>query len=273
MKSRERILMAKESLKMSNRRLLVAGNWKMHGSLTFVKEMMTGLTKMLPSEMSYDVAVFPVYIHLHEVINNKPKQVLCGAQNLSEYDDGAVTGEVSARMLADLGCDMVLVGHSERRVMNNESDEEVAKKFAQALKYGMTPVLCVGESLLERQSEQTFDVVWRQIKAVLDVVGIEMLGSGVIAYEPVWAIGTGETASSEQAQEVHQFIRSQLALNDDTISRRIRILYGGSCKGSNAHELFSMPDVDGGLIGGASLTAQDFMAICQEADKLSQGDY
>lgn len=258
---------------MSDRKLLIAGNWKMHGSLTFVNEMMDGLAKMLPAKMNYDVAVFPVYIHLHQVIKTKPQHVLCGAQNLSEYDDGAVTGEVSGKMLADLGCDMVLVGHSERRVMNRESNQEVAKKFAQALKYDLTPVLCVGESLVERQSNQTFDVVWGQIKTVLDLVGIEELGRGVIAYEPVWAIGTGETASSEQAQEVHQFIRSQLASNDDTISRRIRILYGGSCKGSNAHELFSMPDVDGGLIGGASLTAQDFMAICQEADKLSQGDY
>ncbi len=257
---------------MSDRKLLVAGNWKMHGSLIFVKEMMSSLATMLPAKINYDVAVFPVYIHLHEVINTKPEQVWCGAQNLSEYDDGAVTGEVSGKMLSDLGCDMVLVGHSERRVMNRESNEEVAKKFAQALKHGLTPILCVGESLVERQSNQTFDVVWAQIQAVLDLVGIDHLGQGVIAYEPVWAIGTGETATAEQAQEVHQFIRSQLASNDDTISRRIRILYGGSCKGSNAHELFSMPDVDGGLIGGASLTAQDFMAICQEADKLSQGD-
>ena len=257
---------------MSDRKLLVAGNWKMHGSLTFVKEMMSELATMLPAKINYDVAVFPVYIHLHEVINTKPEQVWCGAQNLSEYDDGAVTGEVSGKMLADLGCDMVLVGHSERRVKSRESNAEVAKKFAQALKYGLTPVLCVGESLVERQSNQTFAVVWAQIQAVLSLIGVEQLGHGVIAYEPVWAIGTGETATAEQAQEVHQFIRSQLASIDDTISRRIRILYGGSCKGSNAHELFSMPDVDGGLIGGASLTAQDFMAICLEADKLSQGD-
>ncbi|MCX7554109.1 triose-phosphate isomerase [Marinicella sp. S1101] len=253
------------------RKLLVAGNWKMHGSLKFVDGMMQELNDMLPAQRNYDVAVFPVYIHLHQVINNKPAQVLCGAQNLSEHDDGAVTGEVSAAMLSDLGCDMVLVGHSERRVMNNESNAEVAKKFAQALKYGIQPILCVGESSVERQSNQTFDVVWAQIKAVIDEVGVEKLGQGVIAYEPVWAIGTGETATAEQAQEVHQFIRSQLALNDDTIARRIRILYGGSCKGSNAHELFSMPDVDGGLIGGAALTAQDFMAICQQADILSQG--
>ncbi len=256
---------------MMERKLLVAGNWKMHGSMTFVKEMMHSMGQLLPAQIDYDVAVFPVYIHLYEVINSKPANVLCGAQNLSEYDDGAVTGEVSAKMLADLGCDMVLVGHSERRVKNNESNEEVAQKFAQALKFGLTPILCVGESSVERQSGATFTVVWQQIKAVLDLVGIEKLGQGVVAYEPVWAIGTGETASAEQAQEVHQFIRSQLASNDDTIARRIRILYGGSCKGSNAYELFSMPDVDGGLIGGASLTAQDFMAICQQADKLSQG--
>lgn len=253
------------------RKLLVAGNWKMHGSLAFVKEMMSDLKNLLPADIDYDVAVFPVYIHLYEVINNKPKQIQCGAQNLSEYDDGAVTGEVSANMLSDLGCDMVLVGHSERRVKNNESNQEVAKKFAQALKYGLQPILCVGESSVQRQSDQTYNVVWDQIKAVVDEVGIEKLGQGVIAYEPVWAIGTGETATSEQAQEVHQFIRSQLALNDDTIARRIRILYGGSCKGSNAYELFSMPDVDGGLIGGASLTAQDFMAICEQASKLSHG--
>ena len=254
-----------------SRKLLVAGNWKMHGSLAFVNEMMQDLSTKLPAKINYEVAVFPVYIHLYQVINTKPENVLCGAQNLSEFDDGAVTGEVSAGMLADLGCDMVLVGHSERRVRNNENNDEVAKKFAQALRHGLTPILCVGESSVERQSGATFDVVWQQIKAVMDLVGIEKMGLGVIAYEPVWAIGTGETASSEQAQEVHQFIRSQLALNDDTIARRIRILYGGSCKGSNAYELFSMPDVDGGLIGGASLTAQDFMAICQQADKLSQG--
>ncbi len=254
-----------------SRKLLIAGNWKMHGSLAFVKEMMTSLAAQLPTQIDYEVAVFPVYIHLHEVITSKSDNVMCGAQNLSEYDEGAVTGEVSASMLADLGCDMVLVGHSERRLKNNESNEEVAKKFAQALKFGLTPILCVGESSVERQMGTTENVVWKQIKAVLDLVGVEELGRGVIAYEPVWAIGTGETASAEQAQEVHQFIRSQLALNDDTIARRIRILYGGSCKGSNAYELFSMPDVDGGLIGGASLTAQDFMAICQQADRLSQG--
>jgi triosephosphate isomerase len=254
------------------RKLLIAGNWKMHGSLAFVKQMMAGLSASLPAKPNYDVAVFPVYIHLNEVINTKPKAVLCGAQNLSEYDDGAVTGEVSAKMLADLGCDMVLVGHSERRLNNNESNEEVAKKFAQAIKYGLTPVLCVGESAVERQAGNAFEKIWQQIKAVIDVVGVESLGQGVIAYEPIWAIGTGETATAKQAQEVHQFIRSQLTLNDDTIARRIRILYGGSCKGSNAFELFSMPDVDGGLIGGASLTAQDFMAICQQADKLSHGD-
>lgn len=255
-----------------SRKLLVAGNWKMHGSLTFVKEMMSELSHNLPENPGYDIAVFPVYIHLHEVIKNKPAAVLCGAQNLSEHDNGALTGEVSAEMLADLGCDMVLVGHSERRVLSNEKNIEVAQKFAQAIKYGLTPILCVGESLLERQNKQTFDVVWEQINAVVQLVGMEKLSQGVIAYEPVWAIGTGETATAEQAQEVHQFIRSQLTLNDDTIARRIRILYGGSCKGSNAYELFSMPDVDGGLIGGASLTAQDFMAICQQADKLSQGD-
>ncbi|MFC3195604.1 triose-phosphate isomerase [Marinicella sediminis] len=255
-----------------NRKLLVAGNWKMHGSLAFARDMMAGLKSGLPNDPGFDVAVFPVYIHLYEVINNKPEGIYCGAQNLSEYDDGAVTGEVSAAMLQDLGCDMVLVGHSERRTMHNEQSAEVAKKFAQAIKHNLTPVLCVGESLVQRQSEQTFAVVWQQIQAVIDEVGMAGLASGVIAYEPVWAIGTGETASAAQAQEVHQFIRSQLASNDDTIARRIRILYGGSCKGSNAHELFSMPDVDGGLIGGASLTVRDFLAICEQADKLSQGD-
>ena len=205
-------------------------------------------------------------------VGSKPSSVLCGAQNLSEHDDGAITGEVSAGMLKDLGCQMVLVGHSERRTMHNESSAEVAAKFAQAVKHGLTPVLCVGESLVQRQAEQTFEVVWAQIQAVIDLVGVSGLSHGVIAYEPVWAIGTGETATADQAQEVHQFIRSQLASNDATIARRMRILYGGSCKGSNAHELFSMPDVDGGLIGGASLTVQDFMAICEQAGKLSHGD-
>jgi len=260
------------TMSMPTRKILVAGNWKMHGSLAFVKEMMAGLSDMLPEKPTYDVAVFPVYIHLNEVIQIKPDAVLCGAQNLSEYDNGALTGEVSAEMLADLGCDMVLVGHSERRIKNGEKNDEVANKFAQAIKYGLTPILCVGESLVERQKGATFDVIWQQIKAVVERVGVSGLSEGVLAYEPIWAIGTGETATAEQAQEVHQFIRSQLALNDATIARRIRILYGGSCNGSNAYELFSMPDVDGGLIGGASLTAQDFMAICQQADKLSHGE-
>ncbi len=256
----------------AQRPLLVAGNWKMHGSQAMVDELIGDILAGLPQNPPYQVAVFPPFVYLPQTaarLAGTPVQF--GGQNLSEHDSGAYTGEISGAMLADFGSDMVLVGHSERRSLYGETDQQVAKKFAAALRHGLKPVLCVGETLAERDAGTTNEVVARQINAVLDEVGIDGLAQGVIAYEPVWAIGTGKTASKEQAQEVHAFIRSLLADKSDTIARLLPILYGGSVKGSNAYDLFSMPDIDGGLIGGASLTGQDFLAICEQAQKVATG--
>lgn len=191
--------------------------------------------------------------------------VAWGAQNLSEQTAGAFTGEVSASMLQDFGCRYVLVGHSERRAIYGESDVLVAEKFAAALAAGLRPILCVGETLAQREAGQTVEVVSGQIDAVLQRVGVAAFSGAVVAYEPVWAIGTGRTATSEQAQEVHAAIRAQLAAADAKVAAGVQILYGGSVKPGNAVELFGMPDIDGGLIGGASLVAADFLAICRAA--------
>ncbi|MCX7158501.1 MAG: triose-phosphate isomerase, partial [Proteobacteria bacterium] len=188
-----------------------------------------------------------------------------GAQTVSEFASGAYTGEVSAVMLADFGCRFVLVGHSERRGLFGETDLQVAAKFAAAAKAGITPVLCVGETLEEREGGRTEQVVARQLDAVLKVSGAAALGGAVLAYEPVWAIGTGRTASPQQAQEVHAFLRGRVAGEDAGVASKLRILYGGSVKPGNAAEIFAMKDVDGGLIGGASLVPEDFLAICNAA--------
>ncbi len=188
-----------------------------------------------------------------------------GAQDVSDEDSGAYTGEVAGAMLQDVGCRYVIVGHSERRSIYGESDEFTARKHAAALRHGLTPILCVGELLEEREQGATEQVVERQLDAVIDLVGIEGLNGAVIAYEPVWAIGTGKTATPEQAQEVHAFIRGRLGSESTAIAESTRILYGGSVKAANAPELFSMPDIDGGLIGGASLSADEFLAICRAA--------
>ena len=254
-----------------SRKILVAGNWKMHGDPDMVKNLVDGIVAGTDGVTAYEVAVCPPDVFLSNVKDHLDGSVVrLGGQTVSEHPHGgAHTGETSAEMLLAMGCELVLVGHSERRTDNGETDQDVANKFARAKEAGLVPVLCVGETLEERQSGATKAVVQRQIEAVIDKVGIDGLGQAVIAYEPVWAIGTGLTASPEEAQEVHQFIRSQLATKNDTIARRIQILYGGSCKGSNAHALFSMPDIDGGLIGGAALTSTDFLAICEQADKVS----
>jgi triosephosphate isomerase len=188
-----------------------------------------------------------------------------GAQNLSTEASGAFTGEVAASMLLDFGCKYVIVGHSERRSYYGEDDTLVARKYAVARAAGLTPILCVGETLEEREAGVTEAVVGRQLEAVIDLEGIAALADGVIAYEPVWAIGTGVTASPEQAQDVHAFIRSQVAEKSETVAQALRILYGGSMKADNARELIAKADIDGGLIGGASLKAADFLAICRAA--------
>jgi triosephosphate isomerase len=244
------------------RRILVAGNWKMHGSRAMVKELLGGLLAGAGSASQVDMAVFPPFPYLSEVqAMLAGSSITWGAQNLNPIAQGAHTGEVSAGMLLDFGCRHVLVGHSERRTIYGESDEDVAVRFEAALAAGLEPVLCVGETLDERESGETESVVDRQINAVLNRSGIAAFERAIVAYEPVWAIGTGKTASPEQAQAVHAFIRDKFVSQDDIIAGQLRILYGGSVNGSNAADLFAREDIDGGLVGGASLKAEDFLAI------------
>lgn len=251
------------------RKLLVAGNWKLNGSIAMTADLISEIIEGLPAKKSFDVAIFPPFVYLPMANMSTGNVMFYGGQTVSEHESGAYTGEISAAMLKELGCEMVLVGHSERRSYYKESNVNIAKKFQAALKHGLTPVLCCGETLDQLEAGVTQKIVAEQINAVIDLVGIDAFADAVIAYEPVWAIGTGKTASSEQAQETHAFIRSLLSLKSDTIAQIVPILYGGSVKGSNAKELFSMQDIDGGLIGGASLTSKDFLAICQQADTLS----
>ncbi|HKE47109.1 MAG TPA: triose-phosphate isomerase [Rhodanobacteraceae bacterium] len=247
------------------RRPLVAGNWKMHGSRAMASALVAEVAAALPARA--DVAVLPPFPYIAALIGEHAGgRVAFGAQDLSEHAQGAFTGEVSAAMLKDIGCAFVLAGHSERRQYHAESDDLVAKKFVAAQAAGLVPILCVGETLEERDGGTTEGVIARQLEAVVARAGIGAFAAAVVAYEPVWAIGTGRTASPEQAQAVHGFIRDKLRALDGTIAGSLRILYGGSVKPSNAAELFGQPDVDGGLIGGASLVAADFLAICRAAD-------
>ncbi len=235
---------------------LVAGNWKMHGSRASNSALLEALLQEVGRQGSVECAVCPPYPYLEQVYGRlKGTPIACGAQNLSEHAQGAYTGEVSAAMLKEFGCRYVIVGHSERRQHYGESDARVAAKFAAAQAAGLTPILCVGETLEERESGRTEEVVARQLDAVLNESDF---GEAALAYEPVWAIGTGRNATPEQAQAVHAFLREKLR-------PATRILYGGSVKAQNAAAIFAMPDVDGGLIGGASLVAQDFIGIVRAA--------
>jgi len=244
------------------RKPLVAGNWKMHGSRAENASLVSGLLDLLQPGKRAEILLCPPFPYLMETGRLlKDSGVALGAQSVCAESQGAFTGEVSAAMLKDVGCRYVLVGHSERRQLFRESDALVARKFVAAQGQGLVPVLCVGETLEEREGDQTTGVVSRQLEAVLAVSGVQALASAVIAYEPVWAIGTGRTASPEQAQEVHAMIRAKVAERDGTIGGSVRILYGGSVKASNAQELFAMPDIDGGLVGGASLKADEFARI------------
>lgn len=244
------------------RRILVAGNWKMHGSQSMVRELLEGLLAGSRDDAPVDMAVFPPYPYLAQaraLLEGGP--IAWGAQNLNPVAQGAHTGEVSAGMLVDMGCRYVLVGHSERRTLYGESDGDVAERFEAALAAGLEPVLCVGETLEERENGETEAVVERQLDAVFDRCGVQTFERAIVAYEPVWAIGTGKTATPEQAQAVHAFIRDKFASQDDIIAGQLRILYGGSVNGSNAADLFAREDIDGGLVGGASLKVEDFLAI------------
>lgn len=248
------------------RQKLVAGNWKMYGSRALTRSLVTGLAAEFAAGAPCEIAVCPPFAYLADAAAaaaNSP--ILLGGQDVSSHDEGAFTGEVSGRMLADLGCRFALVGHSERRSLHGESDEVVAAKFLAAQRHGLVPILCVGESLAEREADQTEAVVGRQLGAVVGAAGIEAFSHAVIAYEPIWAIGTGRTASPEQAQAVHAFIRGLLRSENGSIADFVKVLYGGSVKAANAAELFAMPDVDGGLVGGASLEVAGFASICRSA--------
>jgi triosephosphate isomerase len=248
------------------RNYLVAGNWKMNGGTAANEDLCDAIVSGLSRSAAVDLLVCPPFPYL-EAVGRKlaGTDVSLGAQNVSQHASGAYTGEVSAAMLRDMGCQYVIVGHSERRAMMHESSEIVAQKFGAALREQLTPILCVGETLEERTSGRMESVIASQLEAVLDGPGIDAIASAVIAYEPVWAIGTGKTASPEQAQEVHQYIRNILAERNVDIAGNVQILYGGSVKGDNAAGLFSMPDIDGGLVGGASLKAAEFLAIAGAA--------
>lgn len=248
------------------RRQLVVGNWKMNGSRESVKALVEGIKAGIGAVGAAEVAVCPPFVYLAEVANLlQDSAIAWGGQNLSAETAGAFTGEISAAMLQDFHCKYVIVGHSERRALYGETDALVAKKFAAARAAGLVPIVCVGELLEEREQGVTEAVIARQLDAVIDEQGVGALADAVIAYEPVWAIGTGKTATPEQAQEVHAFIRGRIANLDPGVAEQVRILYGGSVKGANAATLFGMTDIDGGLIGGASLDADEFLSICRAA--------
>ena len=248
------------------RKPIIAGNWKMNGSRSSIKELLDGLKAGIGEVKSAEVAVCAPSIYLADVSEQLSGTAIgFGGQNLSTEAKGAFTGEISADMLLDFKCEYVIVGHSERRSLYGETDQLVAEKFEVARKAGLKPILCIGETLEERESGITNDVCSRQLNAVIEHSGVKALADGVIAYEPVWAIGTGKTATPEQAQETHAAIRKLVAAKDASVAEKVRIQYGGSMNAGNAAELLAMADIDGGLIGGASLVAKDFLTICKAA--------
>ena len=245
------------------RQRIVAGNWKLHGDRAFAHALLDALAAQ-PSPRGVELVILPPLPYLGELAAHYPT-IAFGAQDVSANVQGAYTGEVCASMLVDVGGRFGLVGHSERRQYHQETSELVARKFMAARNAGLRPILCVGESLQQREDGQTQYCIERQLQPLFELGGVEAFADAVIAYEPVWAIGTGLTASPEQAQEVHAFIRGEIAARDAKIAGSLPILYGGSCKPGNAAALFAQPDVDGGLIGGASLVAADFLAIAAAA--------
>ncbi|MHB8623895.1 MAG: triose-phosphate isomerase [Sulfuricaulis sp.] len=252
---------------MGKRRPLVAGNWKMNGSRAESLAILGTVKQGASSISKTELAVCPPFILIPLAAEKLAgSQISWGGQNLSVHKSGAYTGEVSGPMLKDFGCTYVIVGHSERRMFYGENDALVGEKYGAAQAVGLVPILCVGETLQEREGNQTQAVVARQLDAVIDKYGIGSMKGAVIAYEPVWAIGTGKTATPQQAQDMHYFIRDRLAAKDKTVATDVRILYGGSMKAGNAQDLLAQPDIDGGLIGGASLQPDEFLTICRAAD-------
>ena len=252
------------------RQPLIAGNWKMNGSKSSAEALLKGVVAGSGSLSKTEVAVcvpYP-YLHLGEQLL-AGSSVRLGAQNLCTESGGAFTGEVSGSMLADFGCRYVICGHSERREYYGENEASIAQKLTRATESGLTPILCVGETLQQREAGEMESVIAAQIDGVVERIGIEAFAGIEIAYEPVWAIGTGKTATPEQAQAVHGYIRGRIAASNRSIAEKLRILYGGSMKPGNASELLAQPDIDGGLIGGASLSADDFLAICLAGEQLA----
>ncbi|AGY91636.1 hypothetical protein SPICUR_03200 [Spiribacter curvatus] len=245
---------------------LIAGNWKMNGLSADARTLAEAVSDGVQATEGVETVVCPPFVHLPLVRAVLGNRVALGAQNCADAPTGARTGEVSASMLADLGVGYVILGHSERRQYYGEDEALIAARYAEALAHGLRPILCVGETLAEREADRTEAVVANQLHGVIDRLDAEVgLGNGVIAYEPVWAIGTGHTATAQQAQAMHAFIRQTLALRDSLLAERMQLLYGGSMKAANAAELLAEPDIDGGLIGGASLKPDDFVAICAAA--------
>lgn len=253
------------------RKLMVAGNWKMNGDKASISSLVEGLLAGVNQSGSIDVLACPPAVYLQQVTDAfAASPIKVGVQNISQYQSGAYTGEIALPMLADFDCHYAIVGHSERRAMFAETDQQVAEKCLAALEAGVTPILCVGETLEERDAGNAVAIVASQIQAVLDVCGVERFANLVIAYEPVWAIGTGRTASPEQAQEIHAAIRALLAEANADIAAATRLLYGGSVNAANAAELFAQQDIDGGLVGGASLKVNEFLSICSAAAAVNQ---
>lgn len=248
------------------RHQLVAGNWKMHGNMQTVHELLIALSQITWQD-NVDIAIFPPALYIDQAIKmlaNTPIEI--GAQDCAmQSNEGALTGEIAASQLSDIGCKYVLIGHSERRLLLGDTEQTIIKKFAAAKDQGLVPILCVGETEQQRKNDHTFSVITSQLNSIINAFGIDAFINTVIAYEPVWAIGTGVTATPEQAQKVHAFIRSYIANENNELSQKIQIIYGGSVKADNAAQLFAMADIDGGLIGGASLNAKEFSMIYHTA--------
>ncbi|GIT34866.1 MAG: triosephosphate isomerase [Gammaproteobacteria bacterium] len=250
------------------KKLFIVANWKMNGNKKSNRQLIKYINKKVSDNSNIEVVICPPFIYLNQILELKRSSIKVGAQNISENQNGAFTGEVSGSMLLDMDINYVIVGHSERRQIYNDTNDVVARKFELAHKNNLTPILCVGETLNERKTRQTLSIVESQIKSVIESTQLELLAKSIIAYEPVWAIGTGETASPEQAEEVHFNIRNIIEEYDPNIATSIPILYGGSVNGANSKDLFTMGNINGGLIGGASLNEEEFLEIYQQTESL-----
>jgi triosephosphate isomerase (TIM) len=256
---------------MDKRKSVIAANWKMNGNISLIEEMLSSFENSSELLRGQDVFLHLPYVFLDFALDKKfnhDLEVKVGAQNLSQYEQGAYTGEISSKMLKELGCSSVLVGHSERRNLFNEDNAVVAQKFAMAIESKLTPILCIGENLKQRESGNYLEIILEQLSKVIELNGIHSLINAIIAYEPVWAIGTGKHAKPDEAQEVHLAIRSFLKKKDINLSEQVRIIYGGSVHSNNAETILRQKDIDGVLVGGASLSSKDFINICEISKKV-----